>query len=385
VDGRLSDKTLAPRICMPTFRRFERKAFRCGIYEAQDVLTGIDNVDLICLEQGWGERINPCWLRLPLYHDVSRRLMFMNPGLHGVRLTQEYELFVAFCQNYWDLPYINAIQGWKDHCKTSVCWIEELWAAAIPGYKYWLGALSQFDYIFVAFKDSARTLSHVINKPCHWLPGAADTLRFSPYPNSPPRVIDLYSIGRRYEGIHRELLKAAQGKGFFYVYDTLLRGNTEVADHRLHRDLLANMAKRSRYFAVASGRMDDPEVQGQVEVGYRYFEGAAAGAVMIGEALNCDAYRELFPWPDVVIQIQADGSDVLGTLSDLDSEPERVSAISQRNAVEALLRHDWVYRWKEIFRIIGIDPLPGMAMRERRLKDLADLASNTTPIIHQAV
>ena len=115
--------------------------------------------------------------------------------------------------------------------------------------------------------------------------------------------------------------------------------------------------------------------RGQVEVGSRYYEGAAAGTVMIGEAADCEAYRELFGWPEAVIQICPDGSDLTAVLSDLDSEPERTAAISKRNATEALLRHDWVYRWNEMFRIAGIQPSPRMAARERCLNDMADFAS----------
>jgi hypothetical protein len=295
-----------------------------------------------------------------------------------VRLVKDYDLFVAVCSTYSDLPYVNAIERWKNHCKTSVCWIDEMWAAAIPDYKYWHSALSRFDYIFTGCKGSVSALSQATNRPCYWLPGGIDALRFSPFPKPPARVIDVYSIGRRHEAIHHEMLKAAKQDNLFYVHDSHVNiGNAEVRDHQQHRNLFANVAKRSRFFVVAAAKMNSPlETQGQVEVGYRYFEGAAAGAVMIGEVPDCEAYRELFGWPEAAIQTQSDGSDVLVILRALSSDPERVAAISARNAREALLRHDWIYRWKEIFRVAGIEPRPRMAARERRLKDIADLAAS---------
>ena len=102
---------------------------------------------------------------------------------------------------------------------------------------------------------------------------------------------------------------------------------------------------------------------------------AAAGTVMIGEAPNCEAYRELFGWPEAVIQIHPDGSDVLAVLSNIGSDPERMETISRRNMKEALLHHDWVYRWNEMFRVAGIEPSPRMAARERRLRDMADFVA----------
>jgi hypothetical protein len=133
------------------------------------------------------------------------------------------------------------------------------------------------------------------------------------------------------------------------------------------------MAKRSKYFVVSPGKMDRlDETRGQVEVGYRYFEGAAAGAVMIGQAADCETFRDLFPWPDAVIELKPDGSDTLAVLADLGSNPERVAAISRRNSVESVLRHDWIHRWKRILQVAGLEPSPGMMAREARLKRLAD-------------
>ena len=365
-----------PRICMPSGRLFKKKAFLAGHYEGQDVLQEVDDVDLICLEPGPGYKFKERWQRRLLHHDFSRRLIFQNPGLKKVRLTQEYDLFLAVCQYTHDFVHINAIEGWEDKCKVSVCWIDELWLAELLDCEYWLHALKKFDYVFVSCLDTVETLSKVINKPCRWLPGAVDALRFSPYPNPPARAVDVYSLGRRCKEIHKELFKAAENESIFYLYDTFEGSLSDVYDHRQHRSLLSNVAKRSKYFMVAPGKVTSPgETRGQEEIGRRYYEGAAAGTVMIGQAPNCDSFRQMFPWPDAVIKIHPDGSDVLGVIQRLERVPEQVLAISQRNAAEALLRHDWMYRWKEILRIAGLSPLPEMAARERRLRKVADLIS----------
>ena len=368
----------SPRICMPTWRNFRKNAYRCGLYEAQDVLVEIDDVDLIPIERTWGAWLDEYWLRTPLYHDVFGKLITANLGLKKVRLGKDYDLFIAVCATFWDLPYINAIERWRDHCKISVCWLDELWVSDISDYKYWLPALRQFDYVFVGYRGTVSPLSHAANRTCFWLPGGVDALRFEPSSDPANRAVDVYSIGRRYDGIHHELLSAAERGDVFYVYDSHVGGGlTEVYDCRQHRELFANIAKRSRYFVVATAKMDQPDYrQNQVEVGYRYYEGAAAGAVMIGDAPDCDAYKELIGWPEAVIQIQPDGSDTMAVLSELGSDPERLAAISRRNTKEALLRHDWSHRWNEMFRIAGIDPSPRKAAREQRLNQRAEFFAN---------
>jgi hypothetical protein len=368
----------SPRICMPTWRDFRKNAYRCGLYEAQDVLVEIDDVDLIPIERTWGAWLDEYWLRTPLYHDIFGKLIFANPGLKKVRLSKDYDLFIAVCATFWDLPYINAIERWKDHCKISVCWLDELWVSEISDYKYWLPALRQFDYVFVGYKGTVSPLSHAANRTCFWLPGGVDALRFRPSSDPADRAVDVYSIGRRYDSIHHELLTAAERGDIFYVYESHVGGGlTEVYDYRQHRELFANIAKHSRYFVVATAKMDQPDYrQGQVEVGYRYYEGAAAGAVMIGDAPDCDAFKELIGWPEAIIQIQPDGSDTMAVLNELGSDRERLAAISRRNTREALRRHDWSYRWNEMFRIVGIDPSPRKAAREQRLKHFAGLFAN---------
>jgi len=84
----------------------------------------------------------------------------------------------------------------------------------------------------------------------------------------------------------------------------------------------------------------------------------------------------MFNWQDAVVEIHADGSDVADVISMLSSQPERLMEISRRNAVEALLRHDWSYRWKKILDIAGIEPAPQSEIRENRLKQLAEQVGN---------
>jgi hypothetical protein len=356
------------------------KPYQCGLYEAQDVLVEIDDVDLICLERDstWRARVKSGLLSRALHHDICGKLIFANPGLKKVKLCRDYDLFIVVCNTFSDLFFINAIQQWREHCRIGICWIDELWAASIPEYQHWLHALDQFDYVFTSYKGSVSALSKAADRPCYWLPMGVDALRFSPFPDPPARVIDVYSIGRRYEGVHCEVLKAAERKQLFYVHDTIRNvADAIIHDHKQHRHLLASIAKRSRYFMVAPGKMDALyDTRGQVEIGSRYYEGAAAGTVMIGEAPDCEAYRELFGWPEAVIQIRPDGSDIMDVLNDLDSDPKRVAAISRQNAKEALLRHDWVYRWNEMFRVAGVEPSPRITARGRLLKDVADFASS---------
>ena len=286
-----------PRICMPTRRRICKQVFHCSLYEAEDVLVETHDVDLICLEPDVGFRWRNSWLNRLAFRDVSERLVLTNPGVRSIQLTRDYDLLVAVCQSYEDLLYVNGIEGWKNHCRTSVCWIDEVWADSIHKYRHWMSALRKFDHVFVGLRGSVGPLSQAIERPCHWLPGAVDTLLFTPHLGPAARVIDVFGMGRRCEGVHQALRKMASWNEIFYLHDTFAAAKAAAFDHREHRELLARLSQRSRYFVVAPAKIDSyAETHGQIEIGYRYFEGAAAGAVMIGQAPDCASFRDMFDW-----------------------------------------------------------------------------------------
>jgi hypothetical protein len=366
----------APRICMPTMSAFSRSPFRAGMYEAQDILAECDDVDFIELKPAASYDVKSRWMKTLAYHDATRRVTTFNPGLQRVKLTRDYDLFLQVCSWWTDVWNVNAIDGWKDRCRTTVCWLDEFWIHDVHNLRYWLPILGKFDHVVIGTSGSSPVVGKALGRACHELQGGVDTIRFSPFPHRPPRVVDFYSIGRAHKGIHHRLLQQRRRDNFFYVHDTLDNvAAAQISDHRQHRDMYASLAKRSQFFAVAPGKFDSRrETHGQVALGLRYFEGAAAGCVLVGQPAPCEGYFRHFDWPHAVIEVQPDGSDVVDAISQLSADPELLKDMSCHNAEQALRRHDWVYRWKELLRIAGLAPSAAMAEREARLAVLADLA-----------
>jgi hypothetical protein len=283
---------------------------------------------------------------------------------------KEYELFFAFCPNSWDLQHLELIEGLRDKCRRLVCVIGEVWPSMLSKSRKSLRVLRDFDDIYSTLQSSIDTIQAFTGQPCHFLPLAADALAFCPYPNTPARTIDVYNIGRRHEAMHQALLARADRGEMFYVYDTLK--DFSVIDPHEHRSLLANLIKRTRYFIAYPPKFDkSDETSGHEEIGARYFEGAAGGAVMLGMPSRCAAYDSCFDWPDAVIPTAADGKQIAARIADLDSNPERLARIRRDNIVNSLRRHDWVYRWRRILDSVGLPPSTQMVDREERLESMA--------------
>jgi hypothetical protein len=162
----------------------------------------------------------------------------------------------------------------------------------------------------------------------------------------------------------------AAENGLFYLHDSI--DGDKAIDASQHRALFANAAKRSRYFIVNPGLVNRPEKTcNQIEIGNRYFEGAASGTAMVGERPRTEAFDTLFDWPDAVLHLDYDSGEIDRIINELDHQPERLETIRRTNVAQSLLRHDWAYRWETILRTVGLAPLPPLLERKRRLQSLA--------------
>ena len=138
----------------------------------------------------------------------------------------------------------------------------------------------------------------------------------------------------------------------FYYYDTVAASGADLK-HRTfrvdnpheHRGMLATLLKHSRYFIANRSYVNKPEfTAGRDEISARFYEGAAAGTVMIGEAPRTEEFKQQFDWPDAVIHLPFDSPDIGRILADLNGDPERLRAVRRNNVREAAQRHDWLHR-----------------------------------------
>jgi len=364
-----------------SMRRLSRVVAYCLTYEFEDVIaetTGADRVDA-----GNQELL-----------DLSRRMYRIGRTLTGsprfargfaprpstVALNRDYDLFLPIVNEPYELFALATIPDWRKRCRKAACFVNEPYIHLLPDYL--LEMLHEFDHIFVGSSHVVDQVARIVGRPCSQVVIAADVARFAPLPNMPPRTIDVCNIGRRSDVTHAALIEEARQRRMFYYYDTVaatgfnMKQRTfTVQDAGEHRLMLANMLQRSRYYVANRGRINEPEfTQGRDEISGRFFEGAAAGCVMLGEAPRTEEFRQLFDWPDAVIHFPWDSPDAARFVRELDEDPERLARIRALNVHHSALRHDWVQRLRTVYETLGIAPTEGMLARERRLRLLAAMA-----------
>jgi len=357
-----------PRVLIFSLRNIFGKAlFRCPHYEFEDIICEIDSAELLA------PKLDPSSLRSNLATRLAYHVPLpLNPGIQTISANSYYDILFTICGYPQDLIMFNAVSNLRESCKLSVCLLDELWINEIAKHRHFLRILAKFDVVMLYYSRTVKPLSELIGSRCAFLPPGVDAISFCPYPNPPERFIDVYSIGRRSQMTHQSLLDMARETGLFYLHDTI--AGSQAINSKEHRALFAKLAKRSRYFIVNPGKIDEPELTGrQIEIGNRYFEGAASGAIMVGELPNNEVFDSLFNWPEAVTRLPYGSRDIDVIIKDLDADPERQNRIRQNGVVQALKRHDWVYRWEKILEAVGLEPMEGMVERKKRLGKLAEV------------
>ena len=334
-------------VLLLSMRRLADVVAFCVPYEFEDVfadVTGADRVDAGYREaMEFSRRV----YKLARFTTGSRQFArAIAPDFSTVQLERHYELFFPVFNHAHELYALATLPDWRRRSRLAACFVSELWVQRLP--KYLLELLAEFDDVFVGVQHAVDEVSQIVGVPCRYLPLATDVLRFSPYPDLPPRTIDVCNIGRRSEVTHAALLGLARERRLFYYYDTVAASGPDqkqrtfrVSDPEKHRLLLANLLRRTRYYIANRSRINEPEfTMGRDEILAKFYEGAAAGTVMLGEPPGASLFEAQFDWPDALIRLPFHSPEIARLLAELDADPERLSRVQRSNVRNAALRHD---------------------------------------------
>jgi hypothetical protein len=372
-----------PRIALFTLRNRSGQSHvsRCVGYEFEDVVCVIDDVSVIAPTSGRQRRLKELLreLALELGLDGSRiGKSIKNNRLYkkfGSKLSSELhipdcDLLICDVLFAHQLLALQSIRNWRGNSRYAACWVEEMWQQEVDELGPEIDVLQQFDHVFCSCAGTVETLNKRIGRPVTYLPPAVDAIAFCPWPNPRPRSIAVCGVGRRSAITHEALLRYARNKNGFYYYDTI-EGPFLVRNAAEHRLLYSNILKTSRYFIANRAKFNSSdETKGQQEIGYRFFEGMAAGTVLLGDHPDTKMFHDQLGWPDSVIRIPFDCPNISDVLEELDDDPARLKQIRRRNVANVLRRHDWLHRWSVILETFKLPPTEGMETRRRRLAAL---------------
>lgn len=360
----------SPRVLVVSQRNANDQVANAPLYEFEDLLATLDDVDLIASGQSviMAGRQYKLARRCGASRQLARRLA-LRPAVPPP--SGHYQLLLAVLDQYRQVATIHTIQHWRRHCDKAICFLAEIWPKDLHGANSILELFDVFDHVLVGMEHAPELLAKLSGASCGTLHLGVDALRLAPRPGA-SRCIDVCCIGRRSAVTHQKLLALAEQDHLLYYYDTV-KGPLRLEDHREHRALFANIVNRSRYFIANYSKVDSPNITGGMqEVGSRFFEGAAGGTVILGQAPANDVFKRLFPWPDAIVDVPFDAPDIADRIRELDRDPERTARIRTANVANTLRRHDWLHRYEKMLGVAGLEASAAMAERRERLEALAD-------------
>lgn len=342
-------------------QRYQRSRALPFIFE--DLIADIERATILAPEaarQGIGSRL---YRTLPA---VFGRLLGPAP-----QLELGTELAFVCMQGLGDIAGLLPLFHHGNPHGLLVAFVEEVWEQELKQSPLEMEALKRCDFVFVGCAASVEPVHKLIGRPCAHLPPSVDALRFDPFARGLDRTIDVYGMGRRDEALHDQLRSWAREQGRFYLYDTVA-GNGLLKDHRQHRERFIEFVQRSKYFIVHPAKVDRADqTSGQQEVGYRYYEGAAGGAVLIGDPTNSEVFTRFFPHPDAVIPLSDRAGGFPRLIQELDAQPERLEQIRLMNVANILRQHDHSHRWATVLEALDLAPPARLKARHDQLHERA--------------
>ena len=312
-------------------------------FELENLLADVCNAELVC----------------PVVsHDRKHLTLPALGGLEGER-GERVLLVVALST---PIAYImSAMPHWRRDYATAAAYVIDPWEAWSAWPEHVPRTLDCFFVPDVRIADRFRNV-HGVNASA--VPLGADVLGNGS--NALERPLDMVAYGRQhadYLRVFKERFNDPRSERFLY-HDTF--SNARTSDFRDNRRLIWKLLHKSRIalsFDVLATPESRPGDRYRSIIPIRYYEAAAAGTAIVGRHPVVPEMREQFGWPDATIELPDTPGEALEFVEALLQDESRMNAIHLRNHAEALARHDWRYRIRDMLVHLGL-PLPDRLQQE---------------------
>jgi Glycosyl transferases group 1 len=271
------------RVLVPTSRSWYRIVSAGAILDFENAMAKCADVDFAEVP--------------PLGRRAHLRSLASGSKPRRIGLDGEYDLcFLAVFQPD-DIRALAVLDGVRRHCRRVVVYVFDAWAASTVSLRRHRRLWSLCDKVFVSFPAAVDAWRTHIDCPVEYLPQAIDPERFRPRADKP---IDVLSVGRRLESVHRQLLDIAARHDLWYQFSES-RATTAI-DLDDSQFLLARLCRSARIQICWPVEITNPETK---RSGYtsadgspvtaRWFEAAASGSIVMGTRPASPEFDRLFP------------------------------------------------------------------------------------------
>jgi len=287
----------------------------------------------------------------------------------GLEFAREPNVLLLIGMGPPALRMLDKLGPWRRKCSLVAAYIIDLYPGALNRFDPRI--VNKLDHLFISYEQMLEPVRARFKTPVTFIPQACDALGHGACGGNRP--IDVVGYGRQIEGVHESLQKTFNSPGTGKVYFHSTFKHTRVKNWREDRMLFWKIMRRAKislaYCFVETNR---DTALGVSPLTARWFEAITAGCAIVGRRPRSPDADRLLDWRDAVIDLPEETRQCVPFLEALIGDTERMAGISRRNYLEALRRHDWRHRLRDMFDALGL-PLPAGAIRDlAALKAKAD-------------
>ena len=246
--------------------------------------------------------------------------------------------------------YLDRFQGWRGKAKHVVYLFDTL-----PGQMDLIRRLfsgREWDVCVTSFDDAVPGLEQATGRTWHHADQAVSLDYFPPVPAA-EKVVHFSSYGRRHPRVHEATLRFCEANGLYYDFTTHDR-NGPTADPLTLFHQFGWHLSHSLFTFCWPVEVTNPSRAGELSpITCRWFEAAAAGAVVLGQPPLNPHFRAFFG-DDSVVQInpEAGVSAIVNRLEQIWQQRKELSAQAIHLREQLGIRLDWSERVKRMLDFI---------------------------------
>lgn len=251
---------------------------------------------------------------------------------------------------------LDLYKGWDKHVGLKILYFFDTYDAQLPSIRRVLRS-TDWNFISTAFHGAKSFLEEETQHEWNVVRHAVNLNRFRPAPKE-TRVIDFCAYGRRFEPVHSAMKEFCGRNGKYYDYTTTASVQAEL-DARDHYAQYAWHLRHSVFNFCWPVEVTNPGwAKMHSPITCRWFEAAASGNVILGQAPVEPGFAKLFG-EDAVIEV--DHAD--GNLPDLGESLWKKRDSYLQQACERREKFSSLWSWEtrvsEILKAAGQDPAKG--------------------------
>jgi hypothetical protein len=191
-----------------------------------------------------------------------------------------------------------------------------------------------------------------LNIPVSFVPLACDVVHKGSA--NCDRSVDVLAYGRVWEAYVRELDDYFLDSHCSRLYMTSF-SHPRAPDWRQQRKQFWGVLSRTKISIAFAPNETHSRFMGLPVISARWYEGLAAGCLMVGRKPASEKFGELFDWTDAAIQLPDSAREAPAFIEDLLEQPDRLRQAHARNYLMMLRRHDARLIFKSMCQTLGID------------------------------